>query len=56
MAISRHDFGRRSHRRALIGFQNGFVSVAVTQYIAPAIVGIDGGHTSFGLRAQKQAR
>jgi len=33
-----------------------FVSVAVTQYIAPAIVGIDGGHTSFGLRAQKQAR
>jgi len=56
VAISRLDHGRRSRCRAAIGFQNGFVSVAVTQYFcAPAIAGIGGGGTSFRQRAQKQA-
>jgi hypothetical protein len=34
VAISRLGFGQRSHRKAVIGFQDGFVEACTTQYSA----------------------
>ena len=47
VAISRLDLGRRSQRRAAIGFQNGFVSIERGSILRQAVVGFGSDHTSF---------